>query len=62
MTVLNQMDRFQLTFDAIRRVPRLEYMWEKAADWLGDKLQKHKEYVMKNGEDLPEIQNWKWSL
>ncbi len=24
MTVLNQMDRFQLAFDAIQRIPRLQ--------------------------------------
>ncbi|MCU1291296.1 MAG: Xylulose-5-phosphate phosphoketolase [Bryobacterales bacterium] len=60
MTVLNQLDRFQLTFDAIRRVPRLASMIPQASDWLQANLQRHKEYVMECGEDLPEIQNWKW--
>jgi xylulose-5-phosphate/fructose-6-phosphate phosphoketolase len=60
MTVLNQIDRFQLTFDAIRRVPRLAGMIPQASDWLQANLQRHKEYVMECGEDLPEIQNWKW--
>jgi len=62
MTVLNQMDRFQLTFDTIRRIPRLQPIVEKTADWLYDQLQKHKAYVMENGEDLPEIRNWQWCL
>ncbi|MBV9610822.1 MAG: phosphoketolase family protein, partial [Acidobacteriaceae bacterium] len=61
MTVLNNMDRFQLTFDAIRRIPRLQSMLEKASDWLYANLQRHKEYVMEHGEDLPEILNWKWA-
>ncbi len=60
MTVLNNMDRFQLTFDAISRIPRLQPMVEKASDWLYSNLQRHKEYVMEHGEDLPEILNWKW--
>ncbi len=60
MTVLNQIDRFQLTFDAIRRIPRLAHMLPEANDWLQAKLQRHKEYVMEFGEDLPEVQNWKW--
>ncbi len=61
MTVLNNMDRFQLAFDAIRRVPRFESMVEKTSNWFYDNLQRHKEYVMENGKDLPEIENWKWS-
>ncbi|MBV9406946.1 MAG: phosphoketolase family protein [Acidobacteriaceae bacterium] len=60
MTVLNNLDRFQLTFDAIRRIPRLQSIVEKASDWLYSNLQRHKEYVMECGEDLPEILNWKW--
>jgi xylulose-5-phosphate/fructose-6-phosphate phosphoketolase len=60
MTVVNQIDRFQLTFDAIRRVPRLASLIPQASDWLQSNLQRHKEYVMECGEDLPEIQNWKW--
>ena len=62
MTVLNNMDRFQLTFDAIRRIPRLHSMLTTASDWLYSNLQRHKEYVMECGEDLPEVQNWKWGL
>ncbi|MBV8831998.1 MAG: phosphoketolase family protein, partial [Acidobacteriaceae bacterium] len=60
MTVLNQLDRFQLTFDAIRRIPRLQSIVEKTADWMYDELQKHKAYVMENGEDMPEIRHWHW--
>jgi xylulose-5-phosphate/fructose-6-phosphate phosphoketolase len=60
MTVLNQLDRFQLAFDAIRRIPRLQHMIPQASEWLSTNLQRHKEYVMAHGEDLPEIQHWKW--
>ncbi len=60
MTVLNQMDRFTLAFDAVRRIPRLEQMVRKTKEWLEDNLQRHKEYVMANGQDLPEVRDWKW--
>lgn len=61
MTVLNNMDRFQLAFDAIRRIPRFESIVAKTENWLYDNLQRHKQYVMENGKDLSEIENWKWS-
>ena len=60
MTVLNNMDRFQLAFDAIRRIPRLKDTVEKAADRFEDSIQRHKSFVMQYGEDLPEVRNWKW--
>jgi xylulose-5-phosphate/fructose-6-phosphate phosphoketolase len=28
---------------------------------LEEKLVEHRAYINKNGEDLPEIRNWKWS-
>lgn len=60
MTVLNEMDRFTLAHDAIVRIPRLQHLRETVSEWLQANLQRHKEYVMENGEDLPEVQNWQW--
>jgi xylulose-5-phosphate/fructose-6-phosphate phosphoketolase len=60
MTVLNQMDRFQLAFDAIRRIPRLASIVSREEDRLESSIQRHKLYVMQHGEDMPEIRNWKW--
>jgi xylulose-5-phosphate/fructose-6-phosphate phosphoketolase len=60
MCVLNNIDRFQLALDAISRVPRLAAQVEDARQWYSEEIQRHRLYVSENGEDLPEIENWKW--
>jgi len=60
MCVLNNIDRFQLTLDAIKRVPRMAAQADAAEQWYSEEIQKHKLYVAENGEDLPEIRNWRW--
>ena len=62
MTVLNQLDRFQLTLDAVTRVPRLAHHLPETLDWYHAKRQEHKLYVSECGEDLPEVRDWKWEL
>lgn len=61
MCVLNNIDRFQLALDAIRRVPRMADRREAAEQWYSEAIQRHKLYVSEHGEDLPEIRNWRWS-
>ncbi|HWA95727.1 MAG TPA: phosphoketolase family protein [Terracidiphilus sp.] len=61
MCVLNNIDRFQLALDAIRRVPRMAGQREAAEQWYSEAIQRHKLYVAEHGEDLPEIRNWCWS-
>jgi xylulose-5-phosphate/fructose-6-phosphate phosphoketolase len=60
MCVLNNIDRFQLTLDAITRVPRLAAKADAARQWYSEAIQRHKLYVTENGDDLPEIRNWRW--
>jgi xylulose-5-phosphate/fructose-6-phosphate phosphoketolase len=61
MVVLNNMDRFQLELDAIRRIPRLEPLRQRAMERYYEVMQRHKIYVTENGEDLPEVRSWKWT-
>jgi len=60
MCVLNNIDRFQLALDAIKRVPRLKAQADAAEQWYSEAIQRHRLYVAENGDDLPEIRNWRW--
>ncbi len=61
MCVLNDMDRFTLALDAVRRVPRLRQRTDAATQKFTEIRQRHKLYVSQYGEDLPEVRNWSWS-
>ena len=60
MVVLNDLDRFHLVQDVVNRLPQLGDKGIKLKEWAQDKLTEHKQYIVKNGQDMPEIQNWKW--
>ncbi|MBV8341165.1 MAG: phosphoketolase family protein [Gammaproteobacteria bacterium] len=61
MTVLNDLDRFHLAADTIKRLPQLESQAGLAVQHLRDRLTAHREYIRAHGEDLPEIRTWRWS-
>jgi xylulose-5-phosphate/fructose-6-phosphate phosphoketolase len=60
MTVLNQVDRYNLAMDVIDRVPRLQGTSGSARETLKDKLIEHRIHVRTHGEDMPEIRDWQW--
>ena len=58
MRVLSEMDRFHLAQDAAEAV-----YGEKAAEFMQkmeDTVNYHHDYIRENGEDIPEVNNWKW--
>jgi xylulose-5-phosphate/fructose-6-phosphate phosphoketolase len=61
MTVLNQLDRFDLAIDVIDRVPGLQARGGQAREWLRNRLIEHTHYVRTHGEDLPDVRDWQWS-
>ena len=61
MVVLNNLDRYQLALDAIRRIPRLGDQVENATERYWTSMERHKLYISENGDDLPEIRDWRWS-
>jgi xylulose-5-phosphate/fructose-6-phosphate phosphoketolase len=60
MVVLNNLDRYQLAFDAIRRTPRMAGRIAEAEARYWTTMQKHKLYVSEHGEDMPEVRDWAW--
>ena len=62
MVVLNNLDRYQLAFDAIRRIPRLAGQVEEATARYWATMQRHKLYIGEHGDDMPEVRDWRWTL
>ncbi len=60
MVVRNNMDRFQLAIDTMRRVPRLKVTADPVIQLLKSKLAEHRQYITAHGEDMPEVANWRW--
>jgi xylulose-5-phosphate/fructose-6-phosphate phosphoketolase len=61
MLVRNDMDRFHLVHDVIDRVPKLGYLAAYVSQEMRDRLIEHKQYIIKHGQDMPEIANWRWN-
>jgi len=62
MTVLNQLDRFDLVQDVIDRLPQLDDKGAYLKEEMKNKLIEHTNYIYKNGMDMPEIRDWKWEV
>ncbi|MDC7784938.1 phosphoketolase family protein [Rhodoplanes sp. TEM] len=60
MVVINDLDRFRLAMDAIDRVPDLAVSAAGVKQMLRDKRTAHRDYVIRHGEDMPEIRDWGW--
>jgi xylulose-5-phosphate/fructose-6-phosphate phosphoketolase len=60
MVVRNDLDRFHLVMDVIDRVPKLGYRAAHVRQLMRDKLAEHRAYIVRRGEDMPEVRGWVW--
>jgi len=61
MVVRNDLDRFHLVGDVIRRVPGLAATASHIPPKLEAKLAEHREYIARTGDDLPAVKDWRWT-
>jgi xylulose-5-phosphate/fructose-6-phosphate phosphoketolase len=61
MVVLNNLDRYQLALDAIRRIPRFKEQVETATERYWTTMERHKLYISEHGRDMPEVEGWHWT-
>jgi len=62
MVVLNQMSRFHLAMEAVKRVTLIHQCAEMFLDHCQDKLKQHHHYICTYLDDMPEIRDWKWTV
>jgi xylulose-5-phosphate/fructose-6-phosphate phosphoketolase len=60
MTVLNDMDRFHLVSDVVERVPRMAAKAAHIRQAMQMKRIEHREYIRREGDDMPEVRDWTW--
>ena len=60
MRVRNDIDRFHLVMDTVKRLPQLGNSASYLIQEMKDKLVEHRQYINAHGQDLPEVRNWKW--
>ena len=61
MRVQNDIDRFHLVEDVVKRLPQLGNRGSFLIQLMKDKLVEHKQYITTNGIDMPEVRDWKWN-
>ena len=61
MRVQNDIDRFDLVIDTVKRLPQLGNTASYLIQEMQDKLVEHRQYITTYGQDLPEVRAWKWN-
>ncbi|HSX13371.1 MAG TPA: phosphoketolase family protein [Chlamydiales bacterium] len=61
MCVMNGIDRYHVVLTVLEKMRLRGPQTKKLKNQIFKKLQEHKKYIRKHGEDMPEIKNWKWN-
>jgi xylulose-5-phosphate/fructose-6-phosphate phosphoketolase len=60
LAIRNQVDRFDLAIDVIDRVPKLQGPGAHLKEWLKGQIIDSINFADTQGQDRPEIRNWRW--
>ena len=60
LAIENEVDRFSLAMDAIKRVPKLQAIGGHAKEKFQNMQIACRNYAFEQGIDMPEFANWKW--
>ena len=60
MLMLNDLDRYRIAMDVIRRVPGLEQRHGGLVEHLADERTRLRAYAYENGEDSPDVTGWQF--
>jgi xylulose-5-phosphate/fructose-6-phosphate phosphoketolase len=60
MVVLNEMSRYHLVLEALRRSPRAPAGASALNEYCVAQLRRHHDYIREHFEDMPEIRDWRW--
>jgi xylulose-5-phosphate/fructose-6-phosphate phosphoketolase len=60
LAIENEIDRFSLAMDVIKRVPRLQRIGGFALDKFHNEQINCRKYAYNNGTDRPDVAGWKW--
>jgi xylulose-5-phosphate/fructose-6-phosphate phosphoketolase len=60
LAIENEIDRFSLAMDAIRRVPKLQRIGGRAMEKFLNEQIRCRNYAYEHGTDKPDVAGWKW--
>ncbi|MEX0664640.1 MAG: phosphoketolase family protein [Acidimicrobiia bacterium] len=61
MVVRNQMSRYHLALEALRRAARIPEGADALVSHCDQMLTRHRSYIVEHLEDMPEVRDWRWS-
>ena len=60
MLMMNDLDRYRIAIEVIRRIPSLEDRYSSLVEFFEDERSRLRAYAYEHGEDSPDVTGWEW--